>query len=335
MDPVALKTAYNKFVSLTGDLPSPDHECTTEQLSALQALAKAGSPLYVDLAVWGPHHYRLLKKIKLSGLQIMPDGGLRVVELAGPPTFEMWEKCMQVFRTGCLMLGLLTSSRIDSYVNVIKAYNSRYTHACWHLVYQADVRMRLEHTERIRRRGESEHARATAVGKHHEFDPNNHWEWVWSVIPDEQRFWREELEEPCLLVLARAGNLNKMVQGDAPVAGSPDAAAGSPAKQKRERSGSGAPPSQPPPKLHNVADGAYTTNRRGVPLCAAFQAGSCEGVGRDFRCARDHSRVHQCSKCLSTDHGASSCTRTPQAPSLPRSKGRGKGKKGKGRRSQF
>ena len=158
LDPKALKDSYEKYSALMGALPSPDQGCTAEQLSALAAIAKAGSPLYVDLAVWGPHQYRLLKKIKLSGMQIMPNGTLNTVELAGPPTFEMWEKCMTVFRTGCIQLGLLTPARVDAYIDVVKSYNTRYSHSCWHLVYQADVRMRLEHTERVRRRGEAEHS---------------------------------------------------------------------------------------------------------------------------------------------------------------------------------
>ena len=58
--------------------------------------------------------------------------------------------------------------------------------------------MRLEHAERIKRVGEAEKSAATARGLHHDFDPTHPWEWCWSRMPDENKFWKEELEEPCL-----------------------------------------------------------------------------------------------------------------------------------------
>lgn len=45
--------------------------------------------MYVDLAGCGGNHYGLLKKLKLTGMQIMPIGELHSVQLAGPPNFDM------------------------------------------------------------------------------------------------------------------------------------------------------------------------------------------------------------------------------------------------------
>jgi len=325
LDPAALKRSYEIFTAKMGALPSHDHECTAEQVSALHSLASSGAPLYVDLAVWGPHHYRLLKKIKLSGMQIMPNGVLHNIELAGPPNFEMWEKCMTVFKTGCIQLELLSPARVEAYMNVIKSYNSRYSHGCWHLVYQADVRMRLEHAERVRRRGESEKANATAAGLHHDYVDKNPWEWVWSKMPEESRFWREELEEPCMLVLARTGSLQQMVQGDAPVAN--DSGQGSTGGTNDSSRGKKKHPASPSgfQKVHNVTEGIYTTNRRGLPLCQDFQRGMCDSIDANRRCRKNGNDVHQCNKCLCPDHGGRDCGKAPRMFS------EGKGKKGKGK----
>ena len=87
---------------------------------------------------------------------------------------------MIVLKTGCIQLEFLSPARVETYMNMIQAYNARYSHTFWHLVYQADVRMRLEHAERVRRRGESVKAAAVTAGLHHTYDPNNPLEWVWS-----------------------------------------------------------------------------------------------------------------------------------------------------------
>jgi len=331
LDPAALTASYDSFVLKMGALPSADQECTAEWPSTLFALNKSGAPLYVDLAVWGPHHDCLLKRLKLTGTQIMPTGTLHRGELAGLPTLEIWDTGVSVSRTSGIQLDLLSPVRVDSYVDTIKSYNTRYSHSCWHLIYQADVRMRLEQAERIRRRGETEHAKAISCGGSHDYSPGKPWEWVWSRIPDEQKFWREELEEPCMLVLARAGSLARMIQCDALVA---DGISGLPG-DKRRRVQPALPTTPPPSRLHNVSDGAYTTNRRGIALCPEFQKGSCNEVDLNFQCKKQPDRVCQCSRCLSTDHGSAKCSRAPRAPIHGRGKGRGKGKKGKhGKRSQ-
>ena len=89
-------------------------------------------------------------------------------------------------------------------------------------------------------------------------------------------------------------------------------------------------------KMHNVSNGAYTTNRRGVPLCPAFNLRQCDSNGKSGYCPKDKSKAHQCSKCLSNEHNAIQCNKTPSAtaPSQPswvvarNNNGGGKGKKG-------
>ena len=81
---------------------------------------------------------------------------------------------------------------------MIKRYHDRYSASVWAIIYQADVRARLELSERLRRRGESEHQRAQASGLAHTFNPAAPWDWVWQAIVAETCFWEEEFEEPAL-----------------------------------------------------------------------------------------------------------------------------------------
>ena len=103
--------------------------------------------------------------------------------------------------------------------------------------------------------------------------------------------------------------------------------------------GGSAAPRQPPPKnprlagtarpvasaalatrtaaAHNVgADGRYITNRKHVKLCEGFQDGSCTEADATKQCARDKSKIHQCSICLSDTHGVHAC-RPPSQKGLP------------------
>eukprot|EP00971_Amphidinium_carterae_P338268 6475521-Amphidinium_carterae.1 len=102
--------------------------------------------------------------------------------------------------------------------------------------------------------------------------------------------------------------------------------------------------SSPPPSLqpsqqrgqyqrqHLVKDGLFTHNRRGLEICRAFQEGSCGATVFGNKCPKDTSRVHQCVKCLSADHGSVDCGSkkepTEAMPSQPprfKKKGGGKG----------
>ena len=76
-------------------------------------------------------------------------------------------------------------------------------------------------------------------------------------------------------------------------------------------------------------DGVYTTNRCGVRLCGGYSAGECKDVDKYGRCAKDPCRVHQCNKCLSTDHIGMNCSKHVPAEFQ---RGLGNGGKGAGKR---
>ena len=326
LDDAAIHQAYANYRKRIGALPPADQELSSEQLSSLHSLFSSGRAPYCDMAVWGPYHHRLQKKIRLKGVRLSSQGEIIPVEICGPADFESWRESYSVFRTGCIMFDQITPARLDAYEHLIRSYHERYGRSCWALLYQADVRARLEHTERLRRVGREEHQAAVDGGGSHSFEPKKPWEWVWEKLVLDQAFWHRELEEPALLILAKTQRISQAVDADAPVdvptwgtqdRGGKGFVAPGPAKRRR----------QDGPRQHSVGDdGLLTHNRRGAELCRGFQKGECKEKDRNGFCIKNTRLRHQCAKCLSEEHGANVCpVESPRQPREFKPKG---GKKG-------
>ena len=263
--------AYKRYQDLTGGPPAPHEELTLEQLTALAALLAAQAPPYVDFSVWGPFGHRIQKKVKLNGLTLSASGELHPVELYGPSDFATWDSCFRVWRTGMLMLGAATLCSLDVYREHVALYTRRYGRETWVVLYQADVRARLEHIERIRRAGESsppttDNPRLLLNG----LNLDRPWDWCLRELTRDVAFWRRELEEPAILVLARAARLTSVLDGDAPVTGGEQQSPRAPTRRPQPTG-----PRERPQKVHRLnEDGsALMANRRGPPLCGDFQLG--------------------------------------------------------------
>ena len=116
-----------------------------------------------------------------------------VIELYGASDFESWRECYMVFRTGAIMFEQITPSKLDN-EKTIRHFSERYGKSCWPIIYQADVRARLEHAARLRRMGQEAHDRAQHAGLNHHFDPTKPWEWVWGELCMEALgFWHREV----------------------------------------------------------------------------------------------------------------------------------------------
>ena len=206
-------------------------------------------------------------------------------------------------------------------------------------MYQADVRMRQEEMPRICRRGQAEYDEALAASGSHPFNPEQPWDWVWEQAVNSTAFWRRELEEPCLIVTSKAAPLQSMIDGDVNVQTDRQY----PGQQRGlKRSFEGQQQARSAltqvEKVHNVKDGVFESNRCGTPLCPGWQTGTCTESISGSRCAKDWSYAHQCSRCLSSEHGRDQCPSTsdPKPASQPpkgggKSKGKFKGG-GKGKR---
>ena len=118
--------------------------------------------------------------------------------------------------------------------------------------------------------------------------------------------------------MTRTRSISAMVDGDVSIADEPEAKRRKTGAQTVQKSGweSSLGNNESPikhgrfEKQHNIRDGQYTSNRRGIFLCDDFNQGNCTSVSNG-RCSKDPNKVHQCSKCLSTDHPASECKKNP------------------------
>ena len=78
---------------------------------------------------------------------------------------------------------------LDNYGEMVRSFHTLYGPAAWFLVYQADVRMRSEHFERLRRQAERAHGAGTMDG----FNPAKPWASVFAMaISDKSKLWWDE-----------------------------------------------------------------------------------------------------------------------------------------------
>ena len=127
-----------------GEMPPKDTEPTGEQISAIRYLLDNDMPPYADFSVYGPYSQRMQKRIKLSGVTISRDGVLRTVELQGPPTIAMWVSCYKVLANTLVMLNAVDLGALMKYESHIIKLHDRYSEKIWGVLYQAEVRCRLE-----------------------------------------------------------------------------------------------------------------------------------------------------------------------------------------------
>lgn len=341
MPDAEIQKCYSEYDKVMGGPPDPDVEGTNEQLTGIKHLIDTSRPPYADFAIFGPHGHRMARKLKLAGMVIDGSGQLRQIEMLGPPTYEDWDKCYGILRTLLVMLRQVVLVRLDRYRTLIHDYAVRYGPKVWHIIYQADVRCRREHMERLRRIAVEESAATHAKGGWHPLDPTRPWDLVWLRAVDDVSFWRKELEEPAVLVLTHTASLSSMVHGDAPVEHSTSAASqhshvpppppaavrGAPSVGPRKKA-----------KIHVTnSEGLLLQNRSGKDLCPGFQTGACQDtLPGTIQCAKDPTKWHQCAKCLAPAHGASHCSGPlPKPPSQWVARGRGggqrKGNKGGGK----
>ena len=276
----------------------------------------------------------MMRKLRLTWLMLGPSGELFRSDMAGPMTYDQWEARFMVFRSAMVMLDFASPSSLDGYRDHVRQFSTQFGPQCWVLLYQTDTRARREHAERLRRRANIELTALDAIGVKGAYNPKSPWEYVFRQLPVEFAFWKRELEDPALLILARAPVA--AITSEAPVAKTRDQhitqVAGDvwlyglgrqdlPSKRQRVEIPSLA-------RVYEYDDqGHNKCNRRGVQLCAAFQTGSCSSP-----CPQQ--LAHQCKICLYPTHGAKDCPKAgmsvPQQAGHTAEKEKGKKQKGRG-----
>jgi len=280
---------YDQYKAKFGDVPSHDSEPTNDQLSAVRQLVMAGGVPYVDYAIFGPHGLRLLRKLTFSSFALNATGEWQRREMPGPPSFEAWFEIHRVVRTTFLLLEVVSAERVDAYCEHIRSMHTRFGSECWDLIYLADVHMRSEQFERLRRR--------LTANPEHGFTTAAPWSAVYAQAIKEDAFWQREVVTPATLRLA-AGS------GRPGGEGTP-----SRALSDLESTPTGVRDSKKRKKDDEKAkhDGQkWTHNRKGVEICEKWNQGKCGVDKPQSKCSAKPPRSHQCNLCLGP-HAAKDC----------------------------
>ena len=140
------------------------------------------------------------------------------MELAGPPDLHAWLECYRLLTTALVGFEAEGLRPMLDYGRLISTYSERYGALTWPLLYQCDVRCRLEHMERLKRVLERKFVDATARGQAPSvpFDQTRPSDSVWTAACEDFGFWHVHFEEPAL-ILTKSGRLSDIITGEAPI----------------------------------------------------------------------------------------------------------------------
>jgi len=207
LDSSVVRSMFSSYKDKRGAYPHKDHEPTEEQLSAVAQLLSAGQAPYVDFALFGPHGKRALKKLSMVAFTYQVESGTwKRIEVPGPPDFATWWRCWLVFKTTLLLLGCVTTERLEHYGEFMRQLCETYGPEAWFLIAQADDRFRSEEMERLRRaaqityEGLAEDSRGSSA-----YQPDRPWEWVFGASLGEQGrdFWDTEVHKRAIFYLTK------------------------------------------------------------------------------------------------------------------------------------
>ena len=116
MSLMEVKAAHKVFKDKMEFKAPKEERPTPGQLTALRHMVTVCFIMYVDLAIWGPFHNRLRRKLAMQGLIPTGVGQFRRIEIRGPPDFDTWLSAFLVLKTALIMLGLVGPTILDEYV---------------------------------------------------------------------------------------------------------------------------------------------------------------------------------------------------------------------------
>ena len=321
-----VRKMYSRYVETRGAEPKEDIEPTIEQLSAVKQVMDNDLAPYVDFALFGPYGKRFLAKLTLAAWSYLPNGTWLRRDLPGPPTFEHWWSSFRVLRTTFLLLDAVDTELLDNYGELVRGFHNKYGHEAWFLIYLADVRMRNEHFDRMRRHAERDHEKDERAGVKTNFDLRRPWNTVFAKAVADKDWWGDNLHMDAMLYLGRIKTAAQ-VSGDGTAQPALDHFRGSGhvgnigGRVQRDRSRS-----QPGQKQ----------NRRKKNKGKEF-AGICGAFNSAKGCRRTNcNQEHVCSFCKKPGHTKIDCYANPSSSSsktwgAPKGAGDGKGKKHKGK----
>ena len=198
------------------------------------------------------------------------------------------------------MVDLINLGTRARYNNKVAKYDRLWGKECWAIIYQADVRFRHELVEQL---AVEEQVRAE---KKNETVPPKKWARAWAAGLNADKWWKEQVEDPCQAFKLKLRPLSQILGGDAMTAGG-----SSEHLATSNEDTAMVYPYMPPSKFQHtrrngtlkqkaavVHSGVYTSNNAGSQLCSGYNKGECSGNGT---CQR-HTGAHQCNRCLRSDH---------------------------------
>ena len=140
--------------------------------------------------IWGPHGERIQRALMHQGLHIGPDGTLQRAEFRGPGSYDAWLACFKTYAATLIMLNAVSPPVIGYYQEFIEEQVKLYGADCWTVIYQADVRMRRDFLEVIRREESEKLDVAQAANGTYPFDPEFPWRRCYELAPSASEFGR-------------------------------------------------------------------------------------------------------------------------------------------------
>jgi hypothetical protein len=309
LPPGAIRQMFTDYKAARGAFPSEDIEPTADQISAVAQILAADAAPYADFAIFGPHGKRLLQKLVFVSFVSLPDGTWQKREMPGPPSFEVWWQSWRVLRTTLLLLNAADPEHLDNYAEHLRALHNNYGPECWFILYTADVRMRSEQFERIRRRLEEAHKSGASGSNSVAFEQNRPWNSVFAESVLDKFWWDDNMRDRALKYLAKIKTGADAVDDGTTQPGlrRPSESVGSHKRGSRSVSQITTPSTRAEEReswAEKDQNGIYVKNHKGNPICRPFNENRC---GKPGGVCPNGDR-HQCSICLGThskaDHDA-------------------------------
>ena len=126
-----------------------------------------------------------------------------------------------MFKTTLLLLDIAKPAQLDSYAELIRKQSEEHGPTCWSIIYQADVRMRSEEFDRIRRRMSIDFYKLEPAARLVSyFNPADPWNTIFQLShPDAShkadRFWQVEVKDKCTAYLTQIRTWNQVMDDGA------------------------------------------------------------------------------------------------------------------------
>ena len=162
----------------------------------------------------------MMKRIKLSRYNIERDGTLRTLELYGPNRLGTWLQSYNVLLAVLVMIDAVWWT-LDTFKRTGRTLRVCQRDMVPKSGLSSIKQMSAADMERLKRSLKVEHDAATAAGKTTDYDDKRPWNLVWARAVTDEALWREEVNEPCMLILTKITSATEVVEGDAKVATAP------------------------------------------------------------------------------------------------------------------